>query len=92
MPAQIITDAEAGDGKVTFMIRDTEESKPYEVVVKIPVLGAYSATWPLNCPKSDKIVRNMADWEKKNGKFVLKPSSRVNRRMDIDKELKKLYI
>lgn len=29
--------------------------------MNIPVMGSYSATWPLNCPKSDKIVRNLAD-------------------------------
>ena len=29
---------------------------------KIPVLGAYSKTWPLDCPKSDKIVRDFADY------------------------------
>jgi hypothetical protein len=29
--------------------------------VKIPALGAYSDTWPVNCPKSAKIVRNHAD-------------------------------
>jgi len=33
----------------------------YEVIVKIPVLGTYSETWPLNCKKSDRIVRKMAD-------------------------------
>jgi hypothetical protein len=27
----------------------------------MPVLGRYSETWPLDCPKSDKIVRNLAD-------------------------------
>ncbi len=32
------------------------------VTVKIPVLGSYSKTWPLNCPKSDKIVRQVADY------------------------------
>jgi len=26
------------------------------------VIGAYSKTWPVNCPKSDKIVRNFADY------------------------------
>ena len=26
------------------------------------MLGAYSETWPLNCPKSDKIVRGFADY------------------------------
>jgi hypothetical protein len=58
----IITQAEATDGKVTLMVKDTPEAVAQEVVVQIPVLGAYSKTWPLNCPKSDKIVRGMADW------------------------------
>lgn len=65
----IITEAEAADGKVKLMIRDTEDGEPYEVVVQIPVLGAYSETWPLDCPKSDRIVRNMADYLAENGSF-----------------------
>jgi hypothetical protein len=59
---QIITAAEAGDGAVKLMVKDTPEAKAEEVVVQIPVLGAYSQTWPLNCPKSDKIVRGFADY------------------------------
>ena len=58
----IITAAEAADGVVKFMVKDAAEAPPQEVVVKIPVLGAYSKTWPLNCPKSDKIVRGYADY------------------------------
>ena len=59
----IITKAEATDGVIKFMIKETADSKTAEeVLVKIPVLGAYSKTWPLNCPKSDKIVRGEADW------------------------------
>jgi hypothetical protein len=54
---QIIAAAEATDGIVKFAIK----GEPAPVVVKIPLLGAYSKTWPLNCPKSDKIVRNFAD-------------------------------
>ena len=42
-----------------------------EVVVQLPVLGAYSKTWPLDCPKSDKIVRNMAHWVKTEGGYDL---------------------
>ena len=57
---QIIEAAEATDGVVKFAIKDL--SAP--VVVKIPVLGSYSKTWPLNCPKSDKIVRNFAEYLK----------------------------
>lgn len=52
----IITEAEATDGKLRLQIRDEGE-----VTIEIPVLGRYSPTWPLNCPKSDKIVDNLAE-------------------------------
>ena len=51
----LITQAEATNGLVNLKIKDLGS-----VQVNIPVLGAYSETWPLNCPKSDKIVRNLA--------------------------------
>ena len=35
------------------------------MVVKLPVLGAYSKTWPLGCEKSDRIVRDFAAYLKK---------------------------
>jgi Family of unknown function (DUF6288) len=52
----IVTAAEAKDGKIVLKIQGTGD-----VTVNIPVMGAYSKTWPLDCPKSDKIVRNLAD-------------------------------
>ena len=58
----IITDAEAADGVVKLVVKDAPTAAPQEVIVKIPVLGAYSKTWPMNCPKSDKIVRGFADY------------------------------
>ena len=58
----LVTAAEASDGRVTFVIRDAEDAPPRTVEVRIPVLGAYSETWPMNCEKSDRIVRNLADW------------------------------
>lgn len=61
---EIIAQAEAKDGIVKFAIKG--EAAPVEV--KIPVLGAYSKTWPLDCPKSDKIVRGFAD-------YISKPES-----------------
>lgn len=54
--ANILTEAEATDGLMKFQIKGEGE-----VVVKLPVLGRYSDTWPMDCPKSDKIVRNLAD-------------------------------
>jgi len=53
---EIITRAEATDGVIDLKIKGQGNVK-----VQIPVMGAYSETWPVNCPKSDKIVRNLAD-------------------------------
>ena len=59
---RIIEAAEASDGMIKLLVKDTPEAAAREVIVKIPVLGAYSKTWPLACPKSDKIVRGFADY------------------------------
>lgn len=58
----ILARAEATDGKVTLAVRDTPTAAPQPVLVEIPVLGSYSKTWPINCPKSSKIVRGAADY------------------------------
>ncbi len=52
----IITKAEETDGRINLKIKGEGN-----VLVEIPVMGAYSETWPVNCPKSDKIVRQLAD-------------------------------
>ena len=57
----MITDAEAKGGILKMMVKDSPTAAAQEVIVKIPALGAYSDTWPMNCKKSDKIVRNCAD-------------------------------
>ncbi len=63
----ILAKAEATDGVVKLVVRDKAEAPPEEVVVKIPVLGAHGATWPLNDAKSDKIVRGLADFVARSG-------------------------
>ena len=55
---QILAKAEATDGKIRIVVKDQAEP----IMVSIPILGSYSDTWPLNCPKSDKIVRQVADY------------------------------
>ena len=55
---KILAKAEATDGVIKLTIKGEAEA----VTVKVPVLGAYSKTWPLNCPKSDKIVRQVAEY------------------------------
>ncbi|MBI1338352.1 MAG: hypothetical protein GC164_15525 [Phycisphaera sp.] len=61
----MITKIEATDGVVRLMIKDEPDAQAYPVEFNIPVMGAYSATWPMNCAKSDRIVREMADWLRK---------------------------
>ncbi|MFT6792537.1 MAG: hypothetical protein ACJAR1_000519 [Rubritalea sp.] len=56
--AQIIGKAEASDGILKFDIKG--ENEP--VIVKLPVLGTYSKTWPLDCPKSEKIIYHFAEY------------------------------
>jgi len=65
----IITDAEATDGLVTLLVKDAPDAEAREVVVKIPVLGEYMSAWPLGCAKSDRIVRDLADYLRKREDF-----------------------
>ncbi len=58
----LITEAEATDGRVVLMIKEDRDAEAVPVTVRIPVLGAYSETWPVNCRKSDAIVRRFADY------------------------------
>jgi len=59
-----ITEAEAKDGILKLMVKDAADAKqePSEVVVKIPALGAYAPTWPVGCAKTDKLIRQCADF------------------------------
>lgn len=57
-----ITEAEAKGGILKLMIKDKPDDKAREVTIKIPALGAYSKTWPVDCAKSDRIVRECADY------------------------------
>ncbi len=63
----LITQAEATDGSIKLLVKDSPGASAELVSIQIPVLGAYSNTWPLNCPKSDKIVRAEADYLARNG-------------------------
>ena len=67
---EIITKAEATDGVIKFMVKETPDAKAEEAIVKIPLLGAYSKTWPLKCPKSDKIVRGEAEFLARTGNYA----------------------
>ncbi len=62
---RMIAEVEASDGKMRFKVSEGGVRK--DVLVTIPVLGAYAKGWPLKCKKSDAIVRNLADYLAKKG-------------------------
>ncbi|MBK8979903.1 MAG: HEAT repeat domain-containing protein [Planctomycetes bacterium] len=51
---EAIGNAEGGDGRIAFVVR--REGTETRVTVRIPTLGAYSPSWPEDCPKSERIV------------------------------------
>ncbi len=63
----MITAAEAADGVLNMRVAEEPGGPAEEVVVRIPALGGYSPTWPLDCEKSDRIVRDYAEYLKSPG-------------------------
>ncbi len=55
-----LTAAEATDGKLVFDVKDDANAQSRKVRLSIPVLGSYSGTWPLDCSKSDRIIKQAA--------------------------------
>ncbi len=55
-----LTKAEATDGKMVFDVTSADGKTTRQETVTIPVLGAYSKTWPLDCQKSKRIVDEAA--------------------------------
>lgn len=50
-----LTHAESEDGQGNLCLTRSRSGSSAEVVVKLPVLGSYSATAPYDCPKSKRI-------------------------------------
>jgi hypothetical protein len=55
-----LTKAEATDGRMVFDVTSADGTSQRQETVTIPVLGAYSKTWPLDCEKSKRIVEEAA--------------------------------
>lgn len=56
--AKAIASAEAENGGGMLRLLRWRDGKTDEAVVKLPVLGSYSATAPYDCPKSKRIFEN----------------------------------
>lgn len=59
-----ITKAEATDGKLVFDLES--KSGKRQATIQIPVLGSYGPNWPVDCPKSAKIVKQAAAFYSKH--------------------------
>ena len=64
-----LTKAEATDGKMIFDVTSPDGKVERKETVAIPVLGAYSKTWPLACAKSKKIIEQAAGFYADPKKF-----------------------
>jgi len=64
-----LTKAEATDGKMVFDVTSADDKTQRKETVTIPVLGAYSKTWPLDCPKSKRIIEEAAAFYSDPKKF-----------------------
>jgi hypothetical protein len=64
-----LTKAEATDGRMVFDVTSSDGKTQRKETVTIPVLGAYSKTWPLNCPKSKRIIEEAAAFYSNPEKF-----------------------
>ncbi|MBT3201370.1 MAG: hypothetical protein HN350_15830, partial [Phycisphaerales bacterium] len=57
-----LTKAEAANGLMIFDVTSVNGKSKRKQTVRIPVLGPYSPTWPLNCKKSNKIIEQAAEF------------------------------
>jgi len=71
-----LTNAEATNGQMIFDVASADGKSKRRQTVRIPVLGSYSKTWPLNCNKSKKIIEQAAEFYADRSKF----GSRFNER------------
>jgi hypothetical protein len=55
-----LTTAEAKDGVLAFDVKAGKDGTVKQVTLNIPIMGAYSKTFPLNCEKSKKIIQQAA--------------------------------
>lgn len=64
-----LTKAEATDGQMVFEVTSSDGKSQRKQSVTIPVLGAYSRSWPLDCPKSKRIIAEAAAFYSDPEKF-----------------------
>jgi hypothetical protein len=64
-----LTRAEATDGRMVFDVISSDGKTTRKESLAIPVVGAYSKTWPLDCAKSKRIIADAAAFYSDPKKF-----------------------
>jgi HEAT repeat protein len=64
-----LTNAEATNGQMIFDVTSADGRSQRKETVRIPVLGSYSKTWPLDCQKSQQIIKRAAETFADRNKF-----------------------
>ena len=85
---EALTKAEATDGRLLFELKD-ERGTSKKAGVTIPVLGAYSGSFPLKCAKSDRIVDEAAKYYASQLKGTAKQRVPIG---DLEKSLVGLFL
>jgi Family of unknown function (DUF6288) len=61
--AKLIEDSQGKDGKLNLMVwPGGDKKKQATVPLQIEALGKFSPTYPFNCPRSDKLVKDTCDF------------------------------
>jgi hypothetical protein len=66
---EALTNAEATDGRMVFDVTSADGKSTRKETISIPVQGAYSKTWPIDCAKSKKIIDQAARFYADPAKF-----------------------
>jgi len=60
--ADAITESETRQGRGRLVLGVRRGAENIDVELSLPVMGTYSSTSPYDCPKTEKIVDNLAKW------------------------------
>ena len=61
--ANLIEDSQAADGKIEFIVWPSGvEASEKVVTVEVEPIGRFSPTWPYDCPRSDRLMIELADF------------------------------